>query len=552
MAPAGSTRGDDVSRFQRFGIGVAIAFYLVSIGYVLLAGKSSGLLDQDVKTITFAHWGLEDGYREGVAEAIRRFEELKAREGEKVRVIQLAVPSRGYSQWFLTQLIGGNPADLIKLIDRNRHLYNRYFVALTPYVDQPNPFNKGTVLEGVPWRDTYINNMENSLDSVYSEYYGVGNTFHVYRLFVNVDLLEKATGSRQLPRDLSEWLDDCAKLKEYGREIGAPIIPIGVRGFDKDTLRWLFQYYFSQMTGNLNDDASTFGGNASVADVLESMMEDPRVRERICAVVDVVKELGMNFGEGFTAMDVEQTKFLFYSGLTGFFPEGTWNAWSMVNNSPFEVGIIPFPLLEHKHRHSKHFTGRITESSRSVGGKMGITKTTKHFDLVLEFLQFYTSYEINQLTMMEYPRWPPAVRKARYKGILKSFQLEIRDGNQHVNVPFGVGARNLPSHRKHLACLEEIITKDIANPGEYYLDAFKANKSIVLEEGAEYVKTYYRSQLDNEMRRSQINIGLLRSDATPREVERLRTRRTIDSVSHTGNISGHLKMLHYYEVVRGM
>ncbi len=123
MAPAGLTRGDDGSRFQRFGIGVAIAFYLVSIGYVLLAGKSSGLLGQDVKTITFAHWGLEDGYREGVAEAIRRFEELKAREGEKVRVIQLAVPSRGYSQWFLTQLIGGNAADVRDLAEREGPVY---------------------------------------------------------------------------------------------------------------------------------------------------------------------------------------------------------------------------------------------------------------------------------------------------------------------------------------------------------------------------------------------------------------------------------------------
>lgn len=552
MARAGSTWDQDASRFQRFGIAIAIVFYLVSVGYVSLVGRSGPALDPDVQTITFAHWGLEDGYREGVAEAIRRFEQLKAAEGQKVRIIQSAVPSRGYQQWFLTQLIGGNPADVIKLLDGNPQLFYRYFVPLTPYVDKPNPFNQGTVLEGVPWRDTFIDNMERALDATYSEYYGVGNTFHVYRLFVNVDLLEKATGSREPPRDVSEWLDDCAKLKQYGKEIGMPIIPIGVRGFDKDTIRWLFQYYFSQMTGNLNDEGGTFGDSASSADVLEWMEKDPQVRERICAVVDVVKQIGLNFGEGFTAMDVEQTKFLFHSGLTGFFPDGTWNAWSLVNNSPFEVAIIPLPLLGHNHEHSKYFTGRITEAGRHVGGKMGITKATKHFELALEFLQFYTSYEINQITMMDYVRWPPGVRKAQYKGILKTFQLEIRDGNRHVAHPFGVGGRNLTSHRKFLACLEETIIRDIDKPGHYFLDAFKANKDIVLEEGAEFVNGFYRSQLDNALSRSQLSVGLLRNDISPQQAKKLRTRTMTDAEDQSTNVQSHLKTLRYYQAIREM
>lgn len=548
MAIVDSRADQDTSHFQRLGLAVAGAFYLASVGYVLLVGDAGSTLAPDVKTITFAHWQLEDGYREGVDEAIRRFETLKAEQGQKVKVIQSTVPWRGYSQWFLTQLIGGNPADLMELIGSSQ-LYHRYFVPLSPYIDKPNPFNQSTVLEGMPWRDTYVDDMEGSQDNVYAEYFGVGHMFHTYRLFVNVDLLEKATGSRQLPRDLTEWLDACAKLKAYGRNTGTPIIPIGVRGFDKGTLNHLFRYYFSQMTGNLNDAYSRFGGRVSVAGVLEQMNTNPQIRERVLAVIDVIQEIGRNFGVGFTAMDLEQTKFLFYSGTMGFFPEGTWNAWSMVNNSPFEVAIIPIPPLGHTHKYSKYFTGKITEAGVRVGGKIGIPKATKHFDLALEFLQFFTSYEINQMAMMDYTKWPPAVKHAEYKGILKAFQPQM-EGNLSVPTPFSRWGQT--SHRKYLECLEQIITNDIDNPGRYFLDTFKKNKDILRDEGAEYVKGYYRSQMDTERYRSQFSVGLLRGDLTSQQADTLRLRLTITSQSAGGHTVGHLTSLRYYQQIDDM
>ena len=207
--------------------------------------NSKEIIDSEVKTITFAHWQLEDGFREGYSEAIKEFEKIKAAQGQKVKVIQTTVPVRGYQQWFLTQLISGNPADLMELYCSSE-VRNQYFTPLSQYISRPNPFNKGTEFENIPWKDTYIDGMDSALDSAYAEYFGVGTYFHVYRLFVNLELLEKATGSRNLPETLDQWLKTCAQMKEYGKRINTPIIPIGVRGFDKETIRYLFQYYYDQ------------------------------------------------------------------------------------------------------------------------------------------------------------------------------------------------------------------------------------------------------------------------------------------------------------------
>ena len=250
-------------RFQKLGLALAVLFYLVSCVAVYMNSSGGTILDPDVKVITFAHWQLEDGFREGYAEAIREFEKIKAEQGVKVKVVQTTVPVRGYRQWFLTQLISGDPADVMELYCSSE-VRNQYFTPLSEYVSQPNPFNKGTRFENVPWRDTYIDGMDSALDEAYAEYFGVGIYFHVYRLFVNLDLLEKATGSRKMPDTVEQWIESCRKIKQYGKKIGEPVIPIGVRGFDKSTISYLLKYYFNQLNGNLALDAFSDNFIASV------------------------------------------------------------------------------------------------------------------------------------------------------------------------------------------------------------------------------------------------------------------------------------------------
>ena len=130
-------------KFQKVGIWLAIAFYILSVIMVVRNyGGMSAVFDPDTKVITIAHWQLEDGFREGIDEAIAAYEKAKAAEGLKVKVNQVAIPVRGYPQWYLTQLIGGDPADVLE-ITGSSDILNQYFTPLSPYIGETNPWKIG-------------------------------------------------------------------------------------------------------------------------------------------------------------------------------------------------------------------------------------------------------------------------------------------------------------------------------------------------------------------------------------------------------------------------
>lgn len=267
------------SKLQSFGLLLAGAFYLLACVMVLINSNGSSLLRPGVKTISFAHWQLEDGFREGYAEAIRLFEEYKRKQGIKVRVTQTTVPFRGYRQWYLTQLLGGKPANVIELTG-NSDMRNQYFRPLSVYIGKPNPFNNDTPFEGVPWKATFHDGMNAALDPNFGEYFGVGAFSAVYRIYVNLDLLQKATGSMKMPENLDEWLKICDKIREYSKKIKSPVIPIGVRGFDKRTLNYLFSVYFSQTNGDLNDCAAfDCNPSPSAGDILATALKNESSRK---------------------------------------------------------------------------------------------------------------------------------------------------------------------------------------------------------------------------------------------------------------------------------
>ncbi|MFA6714277.1 MAG: ABC transporter substrate-binding protein [Victivallaceae bacterium] len=508
------------NQFQKFGLFMAGFFYLVSVIAVYVNSSGEKLLDPSLKTITFAHWNLEDGFREGYDEAIKMFEEYKASQGEKVKVIQTTVPWRGYPQWFLTQLIGGEPADILKLQGTDE-LYNQYFIPLSPYISQPNPFNKGTPFEKIPWKDTFHDNMKSALNSKYGEYYGIGAYSSVFRIYVNMELLKNAAGTDKLPQTLSEWFAACEKLKEYGEKTGEPIIPIGVRGFDKATLNYLFVYYFSQMNSDINDNISeACYPYVTSAEILDALKNGKLDYEKIITAVDIVKKIGRYFGKGFMATDLEQTKFLFFAGRVGFFPEGTWNAYSMVKNAPFKVGIMEFPTVGVNSPYAKYFAGRTTEQGLGVAGLFGIPKASKNFDLALEFLLFTTSWKINQMIMVDYCKWLPAVKKANYKGILKYCKPQIGSGRRMVEPPFWVSSG---SQRRMLESLEMIIIKDKEAEKTFWND-FINKVPLEIEECREVLLASQRTLLELEKQRSSITLDGLRTDIHPVYKQRLDIR----------------------------
>ena len=507
------------SKFQKFGLLLALAFYIVSVIMVFRIQRGGDILEKNVKTITFAHWSLEDGFREGFDEAIKLFEEYKAKQGQKVKVLQTTVPFSGYAQWFMTQLIGGDPADVIK-IGASSDIQNQYFTPLSQYIGNPNPFNQGTPLEGVPWKDTYVDDMRGSLDWNYAEYYGVGICVHTFRMYVNMELLQKATGSRKLPRTLSEWLGICEKMREYGKKIGKPVIPVGVRGFDRGTINSLLNYYQSQLTADLNDTLPEFCGDISAVDIFKGLEEGKISRERQLAAVSIIAEIGKYFCDGFPSTDLEQTKFLFFTGNVGFFPEGTWNAFSMINNSPFEVEIIDVPVIGPDHKYSKFFSGRPYEQG-AVGAMFGIPKASKNFGLALEFLQFITSWKINRMTMVDHCKWIAAVKKVKYTGIMAKMQPLPGSRRANAGFYFGFGTK---SYKKIYETIEASIINKTPDPQEYFWRDFISRIPDMHDEITEMIENGKRNMLNIETMRSSAALGMKYKELSQQEVSRLKFR----------------------------
>lgn len=531
------------SRFQRFGLVLAIIFFLISVVMVIRNhGGTETIFSPDTKVITFAHWQLEDGFREGFEEAIKIYEEEKARQGVKVKVRQLGIPIRGYSQWLLTQLIGGEPADVLELTGSS-DIFNQYFVALSPYIGEKNPWNRGTPLENYSWRESFADDMLASLDPNYSEFFSVNLFMMTVRVYANVDLIRKATGSDKMPDTVTEWLEICRKVREYGKATNRPVIPIGVRGFDKATLSTLFYDYNAQLNGDLSDFISAYGFGGAPADAFEAINNGTLDRERLLDPVRLIAEIGQYFAEGFPSIDLEQTKYLFFSGNVGFFIDGSYNAWSMVNNSPFEVKVIRLPELTAAHPLGGHALGRVNELGSGLGGKFGIPKRTKNFDLALDFLRFITSYRINQLTMVEHSRWLSSLKQVKYEGFMKDLEPITDTGYTGANDPFNNGGY---SYRRVLQLLEKVIIENPSDPGQVFWDGFLDDRPILTSELHETVLGIQRTLWSMDGSRSALSLGSSNPSLSEEERELFRRRGGITQEGVTGryrNLDDNLRLM---------
>ena len=163
--------------------------------------------------IRLAHWQLEAGVRDGLAEAAAEYERLHP----NVRIVQEAIPESTYGQWMSTQLMGGTAPDIVQAGMVEGHLmtafFIRYFVPLSRYVTRPNPYNAGTDLEKVPLIRTFKDGMRRSFIDETQEFMTVPLALTGVRLFYNKPLLKKLTGLDEAPADYRAFLEVCEKIR---------------------------------------------------------------------------------------------------------------------------------------------------------------------------------------------------------------------------------------------------------------------------------------------------------------------------------------------------
>jgi ABC-type glycerol-3-phosphate transport system substrate-binding protein len=347
------------------------------------------------RTIQLAHWQIEGNVREAVQAQLDRYEELNP----DVSVEQVAVPGSVYQMWLRTRLSGGLGTDIVEFgifLPGMKDIPPRYFQPITRYVDLPNPYNKGTRLEGVPWRETFRDGMR-SVDGYHSDlnqYYAATLWMNSVRMFYNKSLLKGVTGYDKPPPDFRGFRSMSEQITEASRNTGRSLVPIAggkhnsasIMGFMFSRLMMPLMYELDRhhkMKVLVHDTA--FG-------YLEGRwsFDSPEVR----AGLELIREMGGLMRPGFLQLSRDDALQQFIRGEAVMMGAGTWDAPSIREMAPFEVGVARMPFPDRDDPDYGHLViGPVGDGRVRTGFPLYVNKRTPHLDQVIDLLHFMTSME---------------------------------------------------------------------------------------------------------------------------------------------------------------
>jgi len=394
---------------QNFGIGVIAMAYLAAVAWVFLRDAPEAL--DNKTTITLTHWQIESNIREAVQAQLDRYEELNP----DIRVEQIAVPGNVYQMWLRTRLAGGMATDIVEFgtwLPGMKDIIPRYFQPITKWVDQPNPYNEGTALEGMAWRKTIRDEMRGSqgFHPDLNHYYSATLCMVSMRMFYNKARLKEVTGYDKPPADYREFLAMSEKIVEVSRETGVPMVPIAG---GKDNAAWVMNWMFGRLMMPLMYDLDRdykmkvlFHDTAFGYLDGKWSFDSPDVR----AGMQLIRDIGELMRPGFLQLARDDATQQFVRGEALMIGTGTWDAPSVRELAPFEVGVamMPFPTADDPD-YGRFVIGPLGDGKVNTGFSLYVNKTTPNVDLAIDLLQFMTSVEGNRL-FSEVAGWYPATR----------------------------------------------------------------------------------------------------------------------------------------------
>ena len=388
-----------------------IGFTLLALCFVLsivrVVKRKAKELDPDVRYLRLAHNVQEDGMRRGLQAVAKAFMEMHP----DVAVEQIVVPERVYPSWTNTVLIGEQAPDLMLNDTVFGEQMIKYFESYNRQMDRPNPYNEGTALEGVPWRNTFIDSLEGRpafLPMNYS-YYGVPLTASTTRMLYNRSLLERITGRGDPPEDYESFLDLCQAIDAYAKEEGRKITPVAASGSSNFLIRHLVMSQTQTLALELDQTRrltyiSDQAGVAYLQDRWRYQMEEVRLG------LELVNEVITNFQPGFMQATLQDALFYFAQERAVMMIATSIEAQSILSQSTFNVGVFEIPLPNPEHpRYGKYLLGRTSEAGQLTRFVLGLTRQSKHPDLALDFVYYLTSLEGNQLFAETSGRLPAVV-----------------------------------------------------------------------------------------------------------------------------------------------
>jgi raffinose/stachyose/melibiose transport system substrate-binding protein len=411
--------------------GNKIGFALLGIAYLVsafvVARRWTQEATSDKVTLRISQWQLEGGVRQSIDAIIRRYEELNP----NVHVIQLAVPGGStYLPWIQSQMVGEVGPDLVEYSwpwpDTARN-----FSPITAEVMQPNPYNRGTPLEGVPWRDTFIDGMtspDNYVQTL-SQYYGISMTTGIHRIVYNRALVKKITGHETAPRNYREFLALCDQITAYAKAHGLKLAPLA-----------------NSRTSHINLTNEIVGNTSTRlygrVDFLHRLKLEPLElaiaytrgewsydSPEIAASFQVLKEFGEVCTPGFLQRERDSALTDFVSGRAAMVLAPSWESSSLLEICPFEIGAFRFPTPREDDPVYGHYTrGPFSEGQILTGMPFYLNRRTPHRAEALDFLRFMSSYEGSSI-FTRVSSWLPVVVGVKPSEFTAQFQIQAEGYN---------------------------------------------------------------------------------------------------------------------------
>ncbi len=339
------------------------------------------------------HWLLHTGMREAFDAAIAGYRELHPH----VIIRQIPVPVRSYEAWARTQLIGGTAPDITGMLRLNEELISRHYLPLTPHLDRPNPYNRGTALEGVPWRDTFVDGLTamRNLTPTAGEVCGISLQVNTQRLYYNRELLREVTGSDVPPADFAGLLAFGREVAAYNRRTGAGLVPIAGCG---PYAQFMFDLLLPSQTQRLTLEASPNRNLRILPVELAGLIlgggidyDTPALRRSL----ELLHDMAGLLTPGYRQLQREDAIFTYLQQNSVMLYAGSWDYAVLRRDGAFTTGIVPMPMPAPDDPVYGELTlGPVSEAAGNPEAMLGVLRSSRHPEVALDFLHYLSSQPV--------------------------------------------------------------------------------------------------------------------------------------------------------------
>lgn len=336
------------------------------------------------------HWLLHTGMREAFDDAIAGFQKLHPH----IVIRQIPVPVRSYEAWTRTQLIGGTAPDITGILRMNEELISRYYLTLTPYLNRPNPYNVGTELEEVPWRDTFVDGLTamRNLTPTSGETYGVSLQINTQRLYYNRQLLRAVTGSDTPPTDFAGLLKFGRQVAAYNARTGTRLVPIAGCG---PYAQFLFDALLASQTQRLTlTDSPNRTLRVQPAELAAMILrgelnfDNPALRRSL----ELQHDMAALLTPGYQQLQREDAIFTYLHQNSVMLYAGSWDYAVLLRDGHFDTGIMPMPFPATDDPVYGPLTlGPVSEAAGNPEAMLGVLRSSRHPEIALDFLHYLSS-----------------------------------------------------------------------------------------------------------------------------------------------------------------